>query len=103
MISKIKIVCQKLNIVVHFWTIFRDQKSRFIDFFEVVLELGRKCYSPKESSLRTPRVGPFVLKINFHSSYYISKIDWYEVERFSTAFIVRKQEAGRVNLIFLGV
>ena len=82
MTSKIKILCQKLNIVVHFWTIFMDQKSRFIDFFEVVLELGRKCYSPKESSLRTHPVGPFVLKINFHYySYYISKIDWYEVER----------------------
>ena len=37
----------------------------------------------------------WVPMINFHFSYQISKIDWYEGDRFSSSFIVRKLEAGR--------
>ena len=55
--------------------------------------LGRS-YPPK-GSLRTHRVGPIVLNINFHFSYLIWKIDCYEVGCFSTPYIVRKLEDGR--------
>ena len=47
MTSKIKVLGRMLTILRFIFDYFGGQKSRFIDFFKVVLELGRsrKCYS----------------------------------------------------------